>query len=152
MDSRPDRAFRIADRRHPIFDGTGAFLKGARWNSPGRRIIYAAETFAGAVLEILVHTRIGKIPRNHTAVEIRIPAKVSVEHCGPEQVDFRIAEACREFGDAWHDQRRSLILLVPSVAASGRARNILINADHPQLRLLQVSDPFEIVWDGRLFE
>ena len=44
------RAFRIADRRHPIFDGTGAKLTGGRWNSPGRPVIYAAETFAGALL------------------------------------------------------------------------------------------------------
>jgi RES domain-containing protein len=152
MDSRPDRAFRIADRRHPIFDGTGAFLKGARWNSPGRPVIYAAETFAGALLEMLVHTRIGRIPRTHAAVEIAIPPDVSIEYCHPEQVDFLSAEAARAFGDAWHHQRRSLILVVPSVAASGRGRNVLINADHSQLGVLRVSEPFEIVWDARLFQ
>jgi RES domain-containing protein len=152
MDSRPDRAFRIADRRYPVFDGTGAFLTGARWNSPGRRVIYAAETFAGALLEILVHTRIGRIPRNHGVAEIRIPREVSVEHCGPDQVDYRDANSARKFGDVWHEQRRSLILVVPSVAASGLARNILINADHPQLSLLQVSATREVIWDARFFE
>ena len=152
MDSRPDRAFRIADRRHPIFDGTGAFLKGARWNSRGRRVIYAAETFAGALLEMLVHTRIGRIPRTHAVVEIGIPRNVSVEHCGPDRVDFRDPEAARTFGDEWHEHCRSLILVVPSLAASGLARNLLINADHPQLSLLPVSDPREVVWDARLFE
>jgi RES domain-containing protein len=30
-------------------------LHGARWNSPERRVVYAAETYAGALLEILVH-------------------------------------------------------------------------------------------------
>ena len=53
--SGPLRAFRVADMRHAIFDGSGAMLHGTRWNSPGRRIVYAAETYAGALLEILVH-------------------------------------------------------------------------------------------------
>ncbi len=51
-------AFRIADKRFPIFDGTGARLVGGRWNSPGKAVIYAAETFAGAVLEVLVHSNL----------------------------------------------------------------------------------------------
>jgi RES domain-containing protein len=152
MGSRPDWAFRIADRRRSIFDATGAFLNGARWNSPGRRIIYAAETFAGALLEILVHTRIGRVPRTNAVIEITIPRQVSIEHCGPDQLDYRDAETARRFGDVWHEQSRSLILLVPSVAASGFARNILINANHPQLALLQVSGPHEVIWDARLFE
>jgi RES domain-containing protein len=152
MVSRPDRASRIADRRHAIFDGTGAFLKGARWNSPGRRVIYAAETFAGALLEVLVHTRIGRVPRTHAAVEIPIPAAVSLEYCPPAQLDFRNTETARHFGDVWHQQRRSAILVVPSIAASGLARNVLINPEHPEARLLDVSDPFDIVWDSRLFQ
>jgi RES domain-containing protein len=152
MDSRPDRAFRIADRRHAIFDPTGAFLKGARCNSLGRRVIYAAETFAGALLETLVHSRIGRIPRTHAVVEIGIPADVSVEQCDADRVDFRDADTARAFGDEWHQQRRSLILVVPSVAASGWARNIVINADHPQLSRLEVSEPFDVIWDARLFE
>src|SRR3954447_6193572 len=70
--SGPLRAFRIADMRHTIFDGTGAMLHGARWNSPGRRVIYAAETYAGALLEILVHAS-GIQPMNQAYVEIAIP-------------------------------------------------------------------------------
>ena len=52
-------AYRIADARHPIFDGTGAMLRGGRWNSIGQRVIYAAESYAGAMLEILVHANLG---------------------------------------------------------------------------------------------
>ena len=73
MVSRPERAIRIADGRYPLVDGTGAFLQGARWNSPGRRVIYASESYAGALLETLVHSRIGKLPRHHMWIEIEIP-------------------------------------------------------------------------------
>src|SRR3954451_22283541 len=77
-DSGSLRAFRIADTRHPIFDGSGAMLHGARWNSPGRRVIYAAETYAGALLEILVHAS-GTVPKSQGYVEIEIPAGLDIE-------------------------------------------------------------------------
>src|ERR1035437_3290188 len=80
--SGPLRAFRIADMRHPIFDGTGAMLHGARWNSPGRRVVYASETYAGALLEILVHGS-GSVPRSQGHIEIEIPAALPVEELAP---------------------------------------------------------------------
>lgn len=80
------RAFRIADRRFPIFDGTGARLAGGRWNSPGGPVIYAAETFAGAVLEVLIHANLGRVPRTHAAVEITIPDTIVTEIVVPETV------------------------------------------------------------------
>lgn len=154
MDSRPDRAFRIADRRKQIFDGTGAFLKGARWNSPGRRVIYAAGTFAGAILEVLVHTAIGRVPRTHAWVEITIPSEVSVELLHASALpgwETAESDTARRYGDEWHQQRRSLILVVPSAAASGQERNVLINQDHPEFEMLRVSPPRDVVWDNRLF-
>jgi len=154
MASRPDRAFRIADARHTIFDGTGASLTGARWNSPGRRVIYAADSFAAAMLELLVHTRIGKVPQSHKWIEITIPETVSVEIADSEAVlDWAAedSEAARAFGDAWFDSRRSLILVVPSVVTSGLSRNVLINQEHPQFRELRVSEERNVVWDVRLF-
>src|ERR1035438_7518329 len=76
--SGPLRAFRIADMRHTIFDGVGAMLHGARWNSPGRRVVYAAETYAGALLEILVHAS-GDVPRSQGYVEIEITSGLSID-------------------------------------------------------------------------
>jgi RES domain-containing protein len=150
---RPDRVFRISDSRHPIFDGTGAFLKGSRWNSPGRRVIYAAETLAGAMLEMLVHTRIGKIPRTHRWIEITIPDAISWEHVMPDELPGWNTDSpvTREFGDRWHREQRSLVLLVPSVVLFGYGFNVLINQDHPEFPMVQSSEPREVVWDSRLF-
>ncbi len=155
MGSRPDRAFRIADVRHEIFDGMGAFLNGARWNSPKRRVIYAAETVEGAILEVLVHARIGKVPRTQAWIEIKVPRAVSIEELSPRDVpgwDAEESSRAREFGDHWHESRRSLILVVPSVVTSGMGRNILINQDHEDFMMLRATLPRPVVWDARLFE
>ena len=154
MAFRPERAYRIADSRHEIFDGMGAFLNGARWNSPGRRVIYASDSFAGAMLEVLVRTRIGRIPRRQAWIEIAIPQSVSLEEL--DQGDLpawneKNSVTARQFGDEWSEQKRSLILVVPSVAAGGVGRNILINQDHPEFPSLRSSDPRPVVWDERLF-
>ena len=47
--------YRLAKRKYPVFDGTGAALEGARWNSPGRLLVYCSEHYATAILEKLIH-------------------------------------------------------------------------------------------------
>jgi RES domain-containing protein len=148
------RAFRIADRRHPVFDGTGARLIGGRWNSPGRAVIYAAETFAGALLEVLVHANLGRVPQTHAVIEISIPESISIETAYPQQIpgwDTPDQIASREFGDRWLREGRSAILLVPSLAAGGRERNVLINPEHSDFRRITASEPEDVRWDDRLF-
>jgi RES domain-containing protein len=58
----PLTAYRIADRRHPIFDGAGAARQGGRWNAPGRHLIHASVSFAGALLEQLARANMGTSP------------------------------------------------------------------------------------------
>jgi RES domain-containing protein len=148
------RAFRIADRRHPLFDGTGAKLTGGRWNSPGRPVIYAAETFAGALLEVLVHANLGRVPRTHAVMEIVIPESVLIETVRSEEIpgwDAPDQIASREFGDRWLQELRSGVLLVPSFVSSGRERNVLINPEHSDFGRITASEPEELLWDERLF-
>jgi RES domain-containing protein len=148
------RSFRIADRRFPIFDGTGARLVGGRWNSPGRAVIYAAETFAGAVLEVLVHANLGRVPRTHALLEITIPDLILIEAVAPEELPGWDAEdqvVSRAYGDQWLDEKRAAVLLVPSVVTRGRERNLLLNPDHPSFHQISTSKPQPVDWDERLF-
>jgi len=112
------RVFRIADRRFPLFDGTGARIVGGRWNSPGRPVIYAAETFASAMLEVLVHANLGRVPKTHVVIEITIPDGIAVESMLGQNLrgwDAEDQSASRQFGDEWLKQQRSAVLLVPSI-------------------------------------
>ena len=148
------RAFRIADRRFPIFDGTGARLVGGRWNSPGRPVIYAAETFAGAVLEVLVHANLGRVPRTHAVLEITIPDTITTEIVlvgdlpGWEADDQSVSRA---FGDQWLEEKRTAVLLVPSLVTRGPERNVVLNPEHPAFKHIISSKPQDVVWDERLF-
>jgi len=150
----PRRAWRIADRRHNLFDGGGARLLGGRWNSPGRAVIYAAQSYAGALLEILVHAAIGRVPETMAWIEILIPYTVGAETIALDALprwDAEDQRASRGFGDAWLTSGRSAVLLVPSLVTGGVEQNVLINPAHPDFAAITASRPAAVRWDRRLF-
>lgn len=154
MAFRFEKAVRIASSRHPIFDGAGAARFGARWNSPGRRILYTADSFAGAMLERLVHLRINRTPASESWVECLIREHVSIEILNLKAVpgwDQEDPRAAREYGDQWFDEKRSLVLAVPSVVTRGRSFNLLINQEHREFHELKPTRPQPVRWDERLF-
>jgi len=147
-------AYRIADARHAIFDATGAMLHGGRWNSVGVAVIYAAETYAGALLEVLVHANLSQPPKNQRVVRIVIPEKVAVETVLIDRVedwDAMDMKASRALGDRWILENRTAILRVPSVITNGRENNIVFNPAHPEFALVKAGDPEPVHWDARLF-
>ncbi len=146
-------AWRIADRRHPVFSGEGAALFGGRWNSRGQRVIYASASYAGAMLEMLVHAGVGKLPKNQVSIRIDIPQTVTVEEIEATDVpgwDQEDVTAPRAYGDAWVKSERSCVLLVPSIVAR-HENNVLINEAHPDSHRLKLGPPEPVDWDRRLF-
>jgi RES domain-containing protein len=146
--------YRLAKRRYPVYDGSGAALEGARWNSPGRLLIYASEHYATAILEKLVHAGRTTLPGAHHAAAIQIPDNVSTELFDPGAVpgwDADESAAARAFGDGWHTAQRTAVLVVPSLPGQPLERNFIINPAHPDSARITVEPPFDVVWDGRLF-
>lgn len=145
-------AFRIANRRHPVFDGTGAAEYGGRWNSPGRPLIYAATSLSLAMLEQLAQTGTGRLPSDQVSVEITIPDAVAIETAaandipGWEAADRR---ASRAYGDRWLTERRSCILLIPSVIVPTE-HNVAINPAHGDFARITASAPRPLKWEERL--
>ena len=150
----PLRLVRVCKAKYRPFDGTGAALEGGRWNSPGAPVTYAALSYAGALLEILVHAGTDDLPGPHHGVTIDVPADVAVERLAPADVpgwdapDERVARAA---GDRWRAASRSAVLLVPTVVASPHDWNAVIDPRHPDAARLVVSAPSVVTWDPRLF-
>jgi RES domain-containing protein len=146
--------YRIGDPRgaYPIFDATGSTIAPGRWNKAGSPVIYASEHFSTALLEKLVHGS-GVLPPNQHYVEITIPRGSSYEVFSPPALpgwDMMPATVSAAFGEAWCAEKRSLILIVPSVVARIE-RNIVINPAHPDFRLVRASLHEPVFWDRRLF-
>ncbi len=148
------RLFRIADCRHPVWDGTGAFLGGGRWNSPGRAVIFVSTSYACALLEVLVHSGIGRVPQTDGVVVADVPEEVAVHRLEltdlPADWAAPDSAAARTLGDAWLDGLSSAVLLVPSAVAAFDW-NALVNPLHPDAARIQVSPPVPVAWNARLF-
>lgn len=136
-------AYRIGSPAYPLLDGAGAAASdSARWNSKGRYVIYAAEHYATALLEKAAQLNSVKIPRTLVYVRINIPPDATMEEVRLDDRpgwDSDDKTASRRFGDRWYDEHRSLILLVPSLAAPGLERNVLINQQHAEFSGVTIS-------------
>ena len=150
---RTVKAYRIgtASNKHPIFDGTGSMMFPGRWNTSKCRVIYAAEHYSTALLEKLVHSNTGKIPKNQQWIEITAPAGTTYEVVTTySSLDWKDSDITKEFGDKWLEEKRSCILFVPSIVAP-LDNNILINEFHPEFGNLETSLNQPVIWDRRLF-
>jgi len=146
--------YRIGDPNgaYPIFDATGSTIAPGRWNDAISPVIYASEHFSTALLEKLVRGA-GELPPNQHAVTITIPRGLTYEVFLPPSLpgwDRVPAKVSKTFGAQWQAQKRSLILLVPSVVARVD-RNVLINPAHAEFAEVECGLHEPVFWDRRLF-
>ncbi|HEX8390861.1 MAG TPA: RES domain-containing protein [Longimicrobium sp.] len=148
-------AYRVCKTRYPVFDGTGAAIGGGRWNSRGRPLIYCADSFAGALLEILVHANAPvALPGPHHCARAVFPDGLAVEILKegdlPGWADENPSPS-RAFGDRWLDEQRTAILSVPAATARPYGRNLLLNPVHPDFGRIILEAEVPVAWDARLF-
>jgi RES domain-containing protein len=137
--------WRICRRPFADLSGDGARLYGGRWNTPGRSLIYAAETAALAVLEVRVHLDLDWdiLPDDYVLVAIDTAAIVAETiHEPPDDP--------RVIGDAWIESRRSALLRVPSWIVP-ESCNVLINPAHPDASSIQLGPIRPFQFDSRLW-
>ena len=116
-------------------------------------MIYAAASFAGAMLERLAQTGISALPAFTASILISIPRGVEIEVVEDADVpgwDAADKGAGQAFGDRWLSERRTAVLTVPSIVAR-LERNVLLNPDHPDFKAITTTEPAPVIWDARLF-
>ena len=152
LPDRVTRVYRIVDFRYPPFDGSGTHRWGSRWISPGKHVVHAAESYALAMLENLVHWQTGTVPKGLVYVAADIPDDIDQENLdrselpGPGSVSY---VPFRQIGDEWYDRAATAVLRVPSVV-SPVEENVLVNQAHGDFARIVVHPPRPARMDPRL--
>ncbi|MCY7300028.1 MAG: RES family NAD+ phosphorylase [Ilumatobacteraceae bacterium] len=146
--------WRLAAGRHAAtaMSGEGAAAFGGRWNPPGRRMVYTAQSLALATLELSVHIIGGRV--KYVALQFELPDQLvdALELGGLKKSWPTNDPATQRVGEAWLDSRRSAAIAVPSALVDARSgeRNVLLNPLHPALVGLRQLQRFEVLLDARL--
>jgi len=139
------RVWRVCRRPFADLSGEGARLYGGRWNSPGRPMVYAAESAALAVLEVRVHLDLDwrVLPDDYVLMAIETDDLVA-EALVESPVDSRAV------GDEWLASGRTALLRAPSFIVPESA-NILVNPAHRDAARLAVASIRPFAFDARLW-
>ena len=147
--------WRIARRAYALDrSGAGARDAGGRWNQPGTAVIYAGGTIAIAALERFVHLA-GVVPADLVLVRVELPVRHSAER--PKRADLPKdwdlvppGPASMGFGTAWAEERRSLVLHVPS-ALVPEEDNAVLNPGHPEFAAVSMAIERDFSYDARMY-
>jgi RES domain-containing protein len=125
-----------------------------RWNSAGRKVIYAAESIPLAFLENMVRRQGVGFNHDFRIMIIEVPdgltiAEIDISSLEEGWRDFNDYSKCQPVGDAWYDERKALILKVPS-AVMPEAYNYVINSEHRDFGLIKLVAVTDLVPDERI--
>jgi RES domain-containing protein len=149
--------FRLARSKFgKSLSGTGAALKGARWNSPGTELIYTAMNRSLAMAEVAVHFTLATLPADYLMMTLFIPDSLPVQSIDPAALKdgwnaFPHSVYTQKFGDEFVTENRFCLLKVPSAVTKGDF-NMLINPHHPNFNQIKVVATESFPFDLRIFK
>jgi RES domain-containing protein len=139
---------------HLDLEGHGGRFISSRWSSAGHRIVYLAESPAGAMLEILVHLQFrgNRLPKTYSLLRVEFPETLAVEPLNPPAVaDWKERiEPTQRIGDAWLASLTAPLARVPS-AVVPRTWNCILNPEHRDATQAKIAEVVQERFDNRLF-
>ena len=139
-----------------ILTGEGNRASGARWNSPGRGVVYTCTNLSLCVLETYVHipaTLRLALP-DFEAVRISVPDDAGMTNIAVDEFE-RLSSAAspetayRAVGDRWLAADADLMLAAPSVVVP-EEMNIMLNPAHPRMTDVSIVSTRKFRFDPRL--
>ena len=149
------RLFRIAEEQFAAdLTGEGARLYGGRWNPKGIPMIYTAESVALAALEVLIRL---SAPKHYSRVVYELPDTASCEELSiaalPANWQLPYPNIYLiDLGKRWAQEKRSLLLRVPSAVVCGEGWNYMINPLHAEFGSVSIADSSPFAYDSRLLK
>lgn len=149
------KVYRLTRRKFSHdFNGKGAAICGARWNSKGTEIIYTSESRALAMAEVAVHLSFDTLPSDFMMLEIDIPDTVAfaptltVDDLRPNWNVFPHDGNTQLIGDQFIQTNAFCVMKVPSAVVKGDF-NILINPMHTDFGKISITDESDFPFDQR---
>jgi len=138
--------------RHRDLSGAGGLRASGRWHDRGSPIVYLAESPAGALLEVCVHTSANDVPPTYTLLEMHVDEKLAIPSLDlsplPKNWPDHVA-VTRNLGSDWLRSRKSALLRVPSVLLPA-TWNVLLNPLHPDAKRVKIVRSYAYPFDPRL--
>ncbi len=128
-------------------------IKG-RWNSMGKKVLYAAESIPLAFLENMVRRQGVGFNTDFHIMIIEIPDKTSIATIDVSTLaegwrhvnDYSI---CQPLGDTWYDAAKTLVLKVPS-AILPESFNYVMNTEHKDFGSIKLVATTDLVPNERI--
>jgi RES domain-containing protein len=134
--------------------GEGGLKYSARWHTAGLRIVYLAESPAGAMIEHLVHLELNEKswPRFYDLMQVTAPDGIEVETLSPPAgSEWKTSPLLtRSLGDEWLRSKRTALARLPS-AIMLNTWNFLLNPDHSRAAEIRIIAIVKAEYDPRLF-
>lgn len=128
--------WRISD--YPNLNGTGGLNASGRWHIMGRPVVYAAESPAGALTELLVHMDPQFADEEFQLLEIEVPSGIAMKLASQLLPDWENHLAVtRKIGDDWLVGMETALLRVPSAIVPDTF-NMLINPLHRDAKKIRI--------------
>lgn len=129
--------------------GIGGQVAPGRWHLKGRHIVYAAESSALAMLEVLVGLELEFTPPSFQLLQVEAPDDLPVITY-PEGASVHDLSITTAWGDAFLLANHFALARVPSAVAP-YCFNYLLNPHHADAARLSVARAERWPWDVRLF-
>ena len=144
--------YRIA---HKIYSQR-LFASGAkgRWNSLGKKVIYAAESIPLAFLENMIRRQGVGFNNDFKIMVIEISDKTLISEIDVSKLEdgwrgFNDYSKCQPLGDKWYNSGKTMVLKVPS-AMLPESFNYVINSEHSGFGLIKLIATTDLVPDERI--
>ncbi len=138
--------------RHAELSGKGGLHAPGRWHHRGAPIVYLAETPAGALLEVCVHTAANDVPPSYTLIALDVEKSASIKTLDADTLPkdwIERIEITRDIGSEWLRSMRSALLRVPSALLPATS-NVLLNPLHPDAARIRIESAFDFPFDPRI--
>jgi len=147
--------YRFAHRKFAgELSGTGARLKGGRWNPPGIPVIYTSESISLALLEVLANAGTLQELQLLQLIEIdipNIPDRQEIKLINLKKNWFYDFDYTQWMGQEILKTQKSVLLQCPS-AIVHKEHNYLINPQHPDFKKIKLHHATDFYFDERLFK